>query len=318
MITRRTNKNESTTRAEAVRAKRKQHESQPRPPSAKKVVSQIRQAVEEVLPTQQVRTPRRSAAYRPTRRRWDSTIAQPHTFQPGSLAIPHWPVLSWRAVSFSMVLVLSALLLHMLSSPDYYINSINLAGSKNIPGDEIYRLSGVAGLNVLWLDPNQVKKNVELIPGIKSMVIDTQWTNTIYIQVVENEPVLVWSQGGQTVWVDKDGVTFPARGQNPNVIPIVVDDANTPLAPNSRIPVNAIQGALQLKQLRNNIELLHYDAVNGLSYQDGRNWRGYFGVGTDMEMKLAVYETLVANLVARGVKPTMISVVNKDAPYYRK
>ena len=317
MITRRSNKEKTTSRADAIRAKRKQQETYARPSSAKKVVSQIRSVVEDALPTQQVRTPRRTAAYRPTRRRWDAAIAQPHTMRSSGLALPDLPW-GWRMASFSIVLVLSALLLHIMSSPDYYINSINLAGSKNVPGDEIYRLSGVAGLNVLWLDLDQVQEKVRGIPGIKSAVVEAHWTNDIYIQVTENEPVLVWSQGGQTVWVDKDGITFPARGQNPNIIPIVVDDATLPLAANSRIPVNAIQGALQLKQLRQNIELLHYDAVNGLSYQDGRNWRGYFGVGTDMEMKLAVYETLVANLVARGVKPTMISVVNKDAPYYRK
>ena len=73
-----------------------------------------------------------------------------------------------------------------------------------------------------------------------------------------------------------------------------------------------------MKQLRANIELLHYDSANGLSYQDGRNWRGYFGAGTDMEVKLAVYETLIGDLLARDIHPTMISVVDKDAPYYRK
>ena len=90
------------------------------------------------------------------------------------------------------------------------------------------------------------------------------------------------------------------------------------LTTESRIPAPVIEGALQLKQLRSNIELLHYDSVNGLSYQDGRNWRGYFGAGADMEVKLAVYETLVANLMARGIHPSIINVVNKDAPYYRR
>ncbi|MGH2524598.1 MAG: hypothetical protein ACRDH2_18995, partial [Anaerolineales bacterium] len=84
------------------------------------------------------------------------------------------------------------------------------------------------------------------------------------------------------------------------------------------VPVEAIQGALQLRELRPNIELLHYDSQHGLSYQDGRGWRGYFGVGTDMAQKLAVYETLVDNLLSRGVQPAAISVGNLKAPYYRK
>jgi hypothetical protein len=64
--------------------------------------------------------------------------------------------------------------------------------------------------------------------------------------------------------------------------------------------------------------MLHYDAVHGLSYQDGRNWRGYFGVGAEMAQKLAVYETLVDNLLSRGIQPMVISVEDLKTPYYRQ
>jgi hypothetical protein len=55
-----------------------------------------------------------------------------------------------------------------------------------------------------------------------------------------------------------------------------------------------------------------------LSYADGRGWRGYFGVGTDMPQKLAVYERLVEDLLAQGIQPRMISVESPRAPYYQK
>ena len=79
-----------------------------------------------------------------------------------------------------------------------------------------------------------------------------------------------------------------------------------------------MDGALQLQQLRPNIELLHYDSAHGLSYADGRGWRGYFGVGTDMVQKLAVYEKLVTDLMARDVQPKTISVESYQSPYYTK
>ena len=63
--------------------------------------------------------------------------------------------------------------------------------------------------------------------------------------------------------------------------------------------------------------MLYYDSVHGLSYQDGRGWRGYFGVGADMDIKLAVYETLIEDLEARGLVPVYIDVSNPDAPFYR-
>jgi len=57
--------------------------------------------------------------------------------------------------------------------------------------------------------------------------------------------------------------------------------------------------------------------VHGLSYQDGRGWRAYFGVGINMGLKLAIYETLVADLVSRGIQPIYIDVSDPDAPFYR-
>jgi hypothetical protein len=41
-------------------------------------------------------------------------------------------------------------------------------------------------------------------------------------------------------------------------------------------------------------------------------------VGTDMPQKLAVYERLTEDLIARGIYPKKISVENLDAPYYTK
>jgi len=217
-----------------------------------------------------------------------------------------------------LVIVLLAVLFHLLSSPRYFVNSINLSGSLNIPGEEIYQASSVDNVNIFWIDPAQIQLNVESVPGIQSAQVEVRWPNQVYLAVFENEPVLSWSQAGQTMWVDREGVVFPARAELPGLLPIVVDDASYPLTPESRIPKEAIAGALQLKQLRNNIELLHYDAINGLSYQDGRNWRGYFGVGTGMEVKLTVYETLIGNLLSRNIHPVVVSVVNEDAPFYRR
>ena len=78
-----------------------------------------------------------------------------------------------------------------------------------------------------------------------------------------------------------------------------------------------LEGALQLRELRPNIEQLYYQPSGGLSYQDGRGWRAYFGTGRDMHQKLAVYETVVAKLMERGIRPQYISVSNQHKPYYR-
>ena len=83
------------------------------------------------------------------------------------------------------------------------------------------------------------------------------------------------------------------------------------------VPREVLEGAIQLRELRPTIEKLYYQPHGGLSYQDGRGWRGYFGTGAQMNQKLAVYESVVADLLARGIQPAYISVSNQEKPYYK-
>lgn len=241
-----------------------------------------------------------------------------------NLRLPALPriVWSWRLASALMALLLVAMLGRLLTDPGMYISGINLGGSALVPGQEIYARSGIAGQHIFWVDPAQVKENVEAVPGIAAAVVDVEWPNTVTILVTERIPVVTWIENDQEWWVDADGEKFQARVHLAGLLPITVDDVDARPSLNAateeRVPAEAIAGALQLRELRPNIELLHYDAVHGLSYQDGRGWRGYFGTGLDMPQKLAVYERLVDDLLAQGIQPKTISVENDRAPYYTK
>lgn len=239
------------------------------------------------------------------------------------LRLPALPRLnSWRLMSLALVLLLGGMLAALLFNPAMYIDGVNLGGSAFVPGQEIYARSGIAGQHIFWVDPAEVERNVAAVPGIAGVHVSVAWPNIVTIQVVERIPVVVWVEGNDRWWVDADGAKFKARAELPGLLPITMDDP--PNRPGSKtelvefVPAQAVAGALQLRELRPNIELLHYDALRGLSYQDGRGWRGYFGVGTDMPQKLAVYEGLVADLLARGIQPKLISVESAQAPYYQK
>jgi cell division septal protein FtsQ len=235
-----------------------------------------------------------------------------------SLSLPALPRvrLGWRAMSITLVALLSVLLGRMLTDPGMYINGVNLGGAALVPGEEIYAAAGIAGQHIFWVDAAEVQRKVSAVPGIASANVHIDWPATVTIQVVERIPVVSWTEGSQKSWVDADGNKFAARTDLPGLLPITVDDAAGTAY--KIAPPAAVAGALQLQQLRPNIEMLHYDSQHGLSYQDGRGWRGYFGVGTDMVQKLAVYEQLVTNLTARGVQPKTISVESYQAPYYTK
>lgn len=238
-----------------------------------------------------------------------------------SLLLPTLPQVqvSWRLASFSLVLLLTAMLGKLLTDPRLFVDGINLGGAALVPGEEIYAESGVARQHVFWVDPDEMQRRIESIPGIAAASVTVRWPSAVTIVVTERIPVVTWIEGEHKMWVDAQGRKFKARGDLPGLLPITVDDAAGEFPDAGQlVPVEAIQGALELRDLRPNIELLHYDAQHGLSYQDGRGWRGYFGVGTDMAEKLAVYETLVDNLLSRGIHPAAISVESAHAPYYRR
>lgn len=228
--------------------------------------------------------------------------------------------LSWRMASLFLCLLLGGMLLRVITDRSMFIDGINLGGSALVPGEEIYAHSGIAGQHIFWVDPAEVRRQVLEVPGIAGAAVSVEWPNTVTIVVTERIPVVTWIENERTWWVDADGNRFRARQDLPGLLPITVDDSkgktNTP--DGAAVPAAAIHGALQLRELRPNIEALHYDSLHGLSYQDGRGWRGYFGVGTDMPQKLAVYERLTEDLTARGIYPKKISVENLDAPYYTK
>lgn len=83
------------------------------------------------------------------------------------------------------------------------------------------------------------------------------------------------------------------------------------------VPPEVLVGAMQLRALRPNIDKLYYRPGAGLSYQDGRGWRVYFGVGEGMRQRLVVYEKIVEELLARGVRPEYISVTNQRKPFFK-
>jgi hypothetical protein len=98
---------------------------------------------------------------------------------------------------------------------------------------------------------------------------------------------------------------------------IVVDDVTTPVGENVVIPQDVVDGALQLRELYADLDMLRYDGIRGLGFQDTRGWQAWFGAGTNMLAKVNVYNALVDSLLARNIHPEYIDIGNVDAPYYK-
>ena len=183
--------------------------------------------------------------------------------------------------------------------------------------------------HILLMDNDSTDESVELagrFPDVSIVRCDCsyathkyamyrEWPNVVSIQVTETTPIALWKQNGRTFWIDQDGEFIPARATSSGLL-LIESELDEPLAEDGYVAEDVLAGALQLRQLRSNIDRLFYEPGNGLSYQDGRGWRAYFGSGLNMEQKLAVYETIVDDLIDQAVVPAYISVRNEAKPFY--
>ena len=263
------------------------------------------------------------------RRRNNETWQRPAALLKRVLFTPRW-------VSLGIMLLCTFAFYLISGDQTFALNTIPVMGAEVIPPQEIVAASGLAGVHVFGVDPDQAAQRVAALPGVISATVSLEWPNQALIQIEEDTPVAVWRQNGQSFWINQEGTLFPARAATVGLLvieaeaeaPLIApppeptlaeaagEEAITPAAALPFVPAAALQGALQLRRLRPNIETLYYRPSGGLSYEDGRGWRAYFGVGEDMAQKLVVYETLVDQLLTANQRPQYISVSNPQKPFY--
>lgn len=248
-------------------------------------------------------------------------------------------VTSARSVSLTILLLCTYCLYLIGVNQRFYLNQIIVEGAGNLSAAEIIRASGLAGVHIFAANPKAAADAVSTLPGVRAATVALQWPQEVRITVSEDTPVLLWEENGQRYWVNSAGEFVPTgntspagllriMAETPPTEPVVAAATPEPengaeatmFRPNTYlpfIPQELLIGAQQLIAIRPNIAQLFYTPYGGLSYQDGRGWRGYFGVGDNMAEKIAVYEAIIANLVERDITPAYINVNNPVRPYYR-
>jgi len=152
--------------------------------------------------------------------------------------------------------------------------------------------------------------------------------NHIRVSVVERGPVLAWFQDDKTTWIDPSGVAFAPRGDIQGLIQVAVsgdpsapqvqDDTQESLLDRPFISPALVQAIIALSpQIPDGAPMI-YDHSYGMGWQDPRGWSVFFGQDTqDIEMKKNVYQAITDSFSRQGIQPTLISVADLDAPFYK-
>lgn len=237
------------------------------------------------------------------------------------------PNLGKRLPSFLLVALLGAAIYFAFNLPQLRVTQPHVTGNQIISPEEINSALKIAGEPAFLLMPSKLETQLRLsFPELVSAEVDVTLPNAVSIHVEERTPVIRWEQGPSYTWVSEDGIAFRPRGEIQGLIPVLAvsappieqDVSPDPLTPAPFISpdmVRAIQGLAG--HVPPGVTIL-YDSTFGFGWNDPRGWRVYFGTkGSDVELKMRVYESLINTLAERGIQPALINVTYPTAPYYR-
>ena len=227
----------------------------------------------------------------------------------------------------------------------FQVSAAEISGLQRISERDVNLVLGLANTPMFLLQPDVTQKNLlEAFPEFSSASVQVVWPNTVKVSVIERVPVLAWTAGGQTVWVDAQGMSFPVRGEGDAASLVVVEADGAPPAPFNGVSlsdaltlagtadlsseVSAWTRPLMSVDLVSAVLLLRgfapagipllYDAEHGLGWRDPQGWQVYFGPdGSDMGQRLQVYQAMVAKLTEEQITPALVSVEHLHAPFYR-
>jgi hypothetical protein len=225
------------------------------------------------------------------------------------------PFIRWRIVSGIILLALAAALGVLFFGDGFYVrpNNVVISGLDTMTREEVYALTSVADFHVFWIDPTQVRADLLRSPTIADAQVFVGWApNMVQIVIEERQPALLWQRGETETWIDLQGRVMVQRGVRPDLLRLNDESSEA----RDVIEMEIVNGALQMYQLLPDIAELRYTDAGGLGYTDPRGWDAWFGVGTNMPEKVLIYNTIVDDLLERGISPRMINITNPDAPYY--
>ncbi len=255
------------------------------------------------------------------------------------LVLPSLPniQIGWRAVSGGIAALCLVIILFMTNSAMFRVTSAELVGISRVSVADITAVAGLNNTPIYSVDPAVVAAQVaQSYPFLTNVKVNIGLPASVAISAQERLPVLAWEYNGPIVWIDSEGFIFEPGGETSGM-PIVHSDnlppyteikqpsgeksliADSPLAPTVRqMDPALLKAALQLAAFVPSGSDLAYSPTEGFGWYDPGGWNVYIGTDlSNLQLKLLVYQAINQALADKGITPTMISVAQPDAPFYR-
>jgi len=105
---------------------------------------------------------------------------------------------------------LAASLLALTGRLGFVVGDIEVEGRTTTDTATILAaLDAYQGTPILAVNPARAKGQLEALPWVRSAAIERRLPGTLYVRLVERQPLAVWQHGGQQELIDRDGTVIP-------------------------------------------------------------------------------------------------------------
>ncbi len=145
----------------------------------------------------------------------------------GSVLIVNGGFWAWKTSAVSHALqATSGKIYSSTVQAGYSVENIYLEGRNRTPMDEINQALDInKGSPILELKLEEIRARLEKIESIKYAAIERALPNTLYVRIVEREPVALWQYQGKIALIDDNGVAMNGLDIAPyKSLPLIVGE----------------------------------------------------------------------------------------------
>jgi hypothetical protein len=238
-------------------------------------------------------------------------------------ALPNVHV-GWRLISGALVAACALALFGMYSSAAFVVSRVELRGAQRVDANAINSALGISGASIFSIQPDKLYEILaSQFPELEKVAVHVGVPGKVVVEVKEREPLVAWTQAGLTVWLDAAGVAFIPQQDSAGLIQVEALEPPPALDATAQqhhqlIRPEMVTAINALSRIAPQGAALVYDPKLGFGWTDPGGWQAFFGQdGKDIDQRLAVYLKILDELKARRLIPTLISVAQLHAPYYR-
>lgn len=222
-----------------------------------------------------------------------------------------------RLLSVPILVGLVAVVLHLLTSPAYTVDSATVRGNTLIDAQTIYQTSMVEGQNLFLLKPQNAATAVARLPYVKQAWVHARPPNQVAIVVQEYRPRWMWITGNSRYWIDETGNILPDNGTLEGAL-TVVDSSQQPLPVGASLDSRVVQMLDALDRLLPDVRQVRYDASTGFILSVGPGWPARIGHSPQrLADKVGLLNALLPKLREQNQDVEFIDLRYAEQPYYR-